>query len=372
MRRPLAFLFLGLVAGCSATETTPPDAEAARLPLLAPGLTVGTTLYGSADLGALDAPARALLEDAAGDALAGFTLYVDWADLEPEPGWYTLDEFTEELDRLQALGLVPFVNVTVGDIGAYNLPPGLGDGAGGLADGVALDSPAVVERFGRLLDRVVPRVVARGGFLLGVGNEVDVRFDEHPDERDAYVRFVEAARERVHATEPRLAVGVALTNGAVRSRSRTFRALREVADVVAVNHAPIRTSDFTVRDLDAVRADLRETLGAYGEGPVVIQELTCPSAASMGASPSWQRACFERLFEEIAATPGVRFASVFTFQDLDGPTCQVVRDALFGDELDELPEDLAGRLADYACELGVVAPDGTPKPAWDAVLDAAR
>ena len=125
--------------------------------------------------------------------------------------------------------------------------------------------------------------------MLGVGNEVDVRFEEHPGERDAYVRFVEAARERVHAVEPRLAVGVTLTGGAVRWRSRTYRALREVADVVPFNHAPIRFFDisdpdevFTVRDLDRVRADLREVLDAYGEGPVVIQELTCPSAETMG------------------------------------------------------------------------------------------
>ncbi len=349
---------------------TPPDTEAAALPLLAPGFTLSLSAYGSADLPGARTPERALLDDALDAGLAGFTYYVDWPDLEPAPGRYALGEFTAALDRLQALGLTPFVNLTVGDVGDYNLPPDLGDGAGGLADGVALDSPAVTERFGRLLDRVAPLLVDRGGFLLGVGNEVDVRFAEHPDERDAYVRFVEAARDRVHAVEPRLAVGVTLTNGSVRSRDRTFRALREVADVVPVNHAPIRP-DFTVLSLDRVRADLREVLDASGDGPVVVQELTCPSAASMGASLSWQRACFELLFEEIAATPDVRFASVFTFQDFDAAECAAVRDALFGDELDGLPDDVAQRLTDYLCQLGVVAPDGTPKPAWGAVLDAA-
>jgi hypothetical protein len=32
---------------------------------------------------------------------------------------------------------------------------------------------------------------------------------------------------------------------------------------------------------------------------------------------------------------------------------------------------VARRLADYLCTLGVVRPDGSPKPAWEAVLEAA-
>lgn len=366
-------LMLGLAA-CSASEPEPirlPDTQAATLPLLGEGRTVGTTLYGGADLSALSPAGRELLRGAVGDGLRGFTYYVDWADLEPEPGRYTLEAFAQTLGALQRLGVQPLVNVTVGDIDDYNLPPELSDGAGGLAEGVALDDPAVVERFGRLLDRVVPLATERGVFLLGVGNEVDARLDgEHTGERDAYVRFAQAARERVHATAPQLAVGVTLTNRAVRERTATFRALRGAVDVVPFNHAPIR-ADFTVRDTGQVRADLREVVAAYGEGPVVVQELTCPSAASMGASEAWQRACFEHLFEEIAATPRVRFASVFTFQDFDAPTCAAVRQALFGDELGELPPDLAERLADYLCELGVVRPDGTPKPAWEAIRAAA-
>ena len=367
---PLLALAFALAVGCSSTEVDVPDSEAASLPLLAPGFTLGTTLYGSANIGDLGTAERALLDEAVARGLGGFTYYVDWGDLEPEPGRYTLDTFTATLDALQALGVVPFVNITVGDSGSYNLPEGLGDGEGGIADGVALDDQAVLDRFGALLDRVVPLLVERGGFFLGLGNEMGEYLDPDRDEREAYVRFFEAARDRVHAIEPRLAVGVSLTNYAVRERTPTYRAFRPVTDVIAFNHAPIQP-DFFVRDLDAVRADLREVVAAYGDGPILIQELTCPSPETMGASEAWQRGCFERLFAEIEATPRVRFASVFTFQDFDEPTCEIIREAIFGDELDDLPPDVAERLTDYLCYLGVVAPDGTPKPAWQAVLDAA-
>lgn len=364
-------LILASAVGCSSAEVEPPDSEAATLPLLAPGFTLGTTLYGSADLEEVGRAERALLDDAVARGLSGFTYYVDWEDLEPEPGRYTFDAFVATLDGLRALGVVPFVNITVGDSGSYNLPDGIGDGTGGIADGVALDDAAVVDRFGALVERVAPLVVERGGFFLGLGNEMGEYLDPSGDEREAYVRFFEAARDRVHAVEPRLAVGVSLTNHAVRERTPTFRAFQSVADAVAFNHAPIQP-DFLVRDVNDVRSDLREVVAAYGDGPILIQELTCPSPETMGASEVWQRACFERLFAEIAATPRIRFASVFTLQDFDEPTCEIISDAFFGSELDDLPEDIAQRLRDYLCFLGVVAPDGTPKPAWDAVLDAAE
>lgn len=364
------------VGACSSTAVEPlpdpPVTEAASLPLLAPGFTLGTTLYGGADLSTLGTPERALLDTAVTRGLAGFTYYVDWADLEPEAGRYTLDEFSATLDDLQQLGVRPFVNITVGDIEDYNLPESLSDGQGGRADGVSLDDPAVIERFGELLDQVVPVLLAHDGFILGVGNEVDARFDgPHPGEREAYVRFVEAARERVHAINPRLAVAVTLTAHAVRDRSPTFRALRTVTDVLPFNYGPI-DPNFFVLELEDINEDVRAVVSAYGEGPILIQELTCPSAASMGASQAWQRSCFERLFEEIAATSQVRFASVFTFQDFDTETCTLVRDLIFGDELSDLPEEVAERLSDYLCQLGVVAPDGTPKLAWDAVLEGAE
>jgi hypothetical protein len=350
----------------------PPPTEAASVPLLTSEFTLGTTLYGGADLPASGTAERALLDTAVARGLRGFTYYVDWADLEPEPGRYTLAEFQATLDDLQQLGVRPLVNITVGDIEDYNLPDGLSDGQGGLAEGVSLDDPAVIERFGRLLDRVVPILLDHGGFVLGVGNEVDARFDgPHPDERAAYVRFVEAARERVHAMEPQLAVGVTLTSYAVRDRSQTFRRLRGVTDVVPFNYAPIDPS-FLVQEQATINADFQAVLSAYGEGPILIQELTCPSAPSMDASEAWQQACFERLFEEVDATAQVRFASVFTFQDLDAETCSRVRDLIFGDELDDLPEEVAERLSEYLCQLGVVTPDGTPKLAWDTVLDGAE
>ena len=360
-----------LLANCSSQRVQPPTGAAASLPLLPAPQMLGTTRYGGAELPAAGTPERTLIETAVARGLVGFTYYVDWPDLEPAPGRYTLDEFTATLENLAGAGITPMVNLTVGDIEEYNLPPALSDGAGGIAAGATLADPAVIERFGQLLDRVVPILLANGGFYLGVGNEIDARLDhDFADERDAYVQFVAAARERVHAIEPRLAVGVTLTMTAIRNQTATFAALRAVCDVVPLNYAPIRP-DFNVVKRDGIMADFRDVLAAYGSGPIVIQELTCPSATSMGASEAWQADCFQTLLAEIRAVPQVRFASVFTFQDFDDPTCAAVKQALMGDELDQLPPDLSQRIGDYFCELGLVTPAGTPKAAWPVVLDGA-
>jgi hypothetical protein len=90
----------------------------------------------------------------------------------------------------------------------------------------------------------------------------------------------------------------------------------------------------------------------------------------MGASEAWQAECFERLFEEIAATPAVRFASIFTFEDFDQRTCRAVREFFLDAEFDEVPADFTERFSDYLCALGIVGPDGAPKPAWEVVLGA--
>ncbi len=362
--RIAAALVLLLLAGCASSPVEPPDTEAASVPLLAPGLTLGTSLYGGGVPADLEAGPLATLESAADRGLGGFTVYVEWADLEPEPGRYTLDGLAATLDDLARLGLVPLVNVTVGDSDGLSLPAGV-------PDAEALDAPAVTGRFGRVLDRLVPLLVDRGGFFLGLGNEVGEVLDADVGAREAYARFVEAARVHAHSVEPRLAVGVTLTVGTIRNRTPTYRAMRAVSDVIAFNHGPIRP-DFFVLDVDEITDDFREVLTAAGDGPILIQELTCPNAESMGASDAWQATCFRELLSVIAETPRVRFAAVFTFLDFDEPTCRLIQDVLLESDRSDLPPDVAQRLRDYFCALGVVDVDGTPAPAWEVIIEAAE
>ncbi|MFQ5690334.1 MAG: hypothetical protein ACE5HQ_08695 [Gemmatimonadota bacterium] len=238
-----------------------------------------------------------------------------------------------------------------------------------LAPGVRLDDPAVIARFDALLDRLVPLLVRHGGFYLGVGNEVDERFREFPSELEPYLAFVAAVRAHAHTVEPGLAVGATMTRGAVLEGGVVFTRLRAITDAVPFTFYDVDPASFFVTDAARALADLDRTIARYGNGPVIIQELGCPSSAAMNSSAELQRACFQAYFDALPRYPQVRFVSVFTLQDLDGATCDAVVSFFgFGDE--GLPPDVVARLRGFVCEVGLVAADGAPKPAWDVFLNA--
>ena len=330
------------------------------LPLLPNGQTLGVTRFGSADLDDMSDSAQMRLDEAVDVGLGGFTLYVDWPALEPTAGNFQLESVLADLDAINERGLKTFLNITVGDIGELNLPSDL-------SPDVALDAPVVLSRFGALLDVLVPELAERGVFLLGLGNEIDDRLDAAPEsERAAYATFVEQARARVAGLAPDLPVAITLTANAVRNQGPTFQAMQAAADLIALNFAPI-DPDFFVLEEAEIRASLLEVLAGIPEGPVVIQELTCPSAEPMGASANWQRNCYDILLRTLRSMPRFRFASVFTLSDFDAELCEAVISA-FG-PLTDVPADFRARFEAYLCALGVLEPDGEPKPAWSSLLE---
>jgi len=331
-----------------------------RLPLLSNGQTLGMTRFGSAALDDLGGEAQIQLEEAVEAGLGGFTLYVDWSDLEPTAGNFQIEWLLDELDSLEARGLDTFLNITVGDIGELSLPSDLP------AD-VALDAPVVLSRFGALLDVLVPELAERGVFLLGLGNEIDDRLDPGGESgRAAYATFVEQARARVAGLAPDIPVAVTLTADAVRDQGPTFQAMQAAADLIALNFAPI-DPDFFVLEETEIRDSLLEVLAAIPEGPLVIQELSCPSAELMGASTNWQRNCYDILLRTLRSMPRFRFASIFTLSDFEDEVCEAIISA-FG-PLTDVSAGFRARFEAYLCALGVLEPDGEPKPAWSSLLE---
>ncbi len=375
--RGLNFWLVAMVSGlflastCLAGERPAPPAgvDLEYMPKLQRGQVLGTTIYGSADLESLSSAAEIEFQRLIDGGMRGFTLYVDWPDLESAPGMFALGELLNSLDMLSDLGLQVFLNITVGNIGDYNLPTDLSDGEGGLAPGVQLNQPSVIARFGALLDELVPELALRDVFLLGLGNEVDERLDHASlDELNAYRDFVLAGRNHVHGLVPDLPVTVTVTAKAIRDQSATWLGISQAVDLAAFNYAPI-DQDWFVFEIADIAADLDQILALAGDGPLVIQELTCPSAPSMGASEQWQSSCLDVLFDRIIANRNIRFVSIFTLEDLGGAVCSAVQD-VFLPALSGLPTDFIERFLDYLCAIGIIAEDGSAKPSLNAVLQA--
>lgn len=338
--------------------------------LAGPGVIIGTTRFGSGDLPPDSDPLTQRLDEAIAAGLGGFTVYVDWPAVEPFPGEYDFAELVDVLDGLHDRGLATFVNLTIGDVGDYVVPPEFSDGQGGLAEGLGLDDPEVFDRLAGLLSALVPELLDRGVIALGLGNEMDDRLDgEFADELDGYVALVAAARSYLKAIAPGLPVGVTLTATAHLDGSATRRAMGEVADFVAVNYGPIDPFWFVLEPAE-IEQQFGRLLDSFGDERIVIQELTCPSAASMGASEAWQAECFQILFDRLILDPRVKFASVFTLEDFSGEMCELIR-GVFRDALAGLPDDFLERFMDYLCAMGVLAADGTTKPAWEVLVNSA-
>lgn len=348
------------------------DTSPAELPLLREGWHLGTTFYGSGDM-----PQEAALADvmaqAADQGMTAFTFYVDWALLEPEPGVYDLRNVEASLAWLQELGIQPLLNVSFIDIEDLTLPADLLNEEGtALVDGLTFDDPQVVARLTGLLDELVPLLLAHDGFLLLLGNEVDAHFASFPTaDYAAYARLIDLAREHTHRIAPDLAVGVTLTGTEVLAEGEVFQALRPVTDIIPFNFYPIAWEGldwFTLMEPGEVRATLARFTEIYGDSPIVIQELGCPSGAANRSSPQAQAACFRVLFEALRDTPSVRYVTIFTLFDWDERTCDTVVE-LFNITDEELPGVFLERWEDYLCTLGLLDADYAPKPAWEVFLE---
>jgi hypothetical protein len=316
-------------------------------------------------------PAKPALDEAFGRAIAAGVnahhLSVSWESLEATPGVIDVAPLVVWLDVLASVGLVPYLVVPTIDTNNLNLPRDLvdPDDPRALADGRAFDDPEIVERFGRVLDRVVPVLVSHGGFFLSVGNEVDIHLAEHGGGA-AYARFVDAARRRVHALAPDLAVGATVTYDGLRRDPALAHALFDVSDAVSMTWYPV---DFAtgVRDPSDVSRDLDAMLRAAGEKPLLLQEAGYPAGdeplSALDSSAELQRRFVANLFSALPSRPRIRFVSYFALNDFSPAVVEGLLDYYgFHD----------ARFTEFLATLGLHRADGTARPGFEAFLDGLR
>ncbi|MGB1285340.1 MAG: hypothetical protein ACPG7F_02305 [Aggregatilineales bacterium] len=344
-----------------------PPVPASELPLLRDDFHLGTTFYGSADIPD-DDRLSAQIQDASAAGMNGFAYYVDWADLEAQPGTYTLNDFENTLAWLAEMNIQPLVNITLIDIESLQLHPDL-------PDEVLLDDPLIVDRLTRLLDEVVPLLLQYDGFVLLLGNEVDGYFATVPEEQlAAYARLINAARQHIHMISQELAVGVTLTGGEVFEQRAVFQALRPVTDTIPFNYYGLQTTLddnwLSLIDFDEIPGIIARYVEIYDDTPIIIQELGCPASDLNESSLELQAACFEAFFEVIRAYPQIRYVAVFTMFDWDKTLCDIVVELLSSGEDDALPELYINRQRGFLCNIGLLNADYTAKPAWDIFIQA--
>ncbi|MEL6712679.1 MAG: hypothetical protein AAFP86_02835 [Planctomycetota bacterium] len=154
---------------------------------------------------------------------------VDWPDLEPTPGGYDFADLLDQMDARAARGILhQFVNLTIVDSAGPSAPASI---EAHLAAGGAWGDPEVVDPLLALLDALVPELVLRGCFMVGLANEPGGYYEDDPGSAAGFDALVGAAVDRIHEIEPRMACTVVFAGPA----DAGIAALMPLCDVASFN-----------------------------------------------------------------------------------------------------------------------------------------
>lgn len=281
------------------------------LPLM-PGGQHASVVYSEAD-----PSAKPTLDAAFGQSYSAgatsYELYTRWSDLEATPNAPDFSNLQSLLDTLSSANYLPYLVLATIDTNTLQLPSDLLSSStpNAFASGVDFNSPALHSRFHAILDEIVPRLVAAGGYYLSIGNEVDIWLDANSQHADGFVDFVAAMRDYVRTINPRVAVGATLTDKA--PQAQWVDDLLAAADVASFTYYLTDHSN-GVRDPADVDTHIGEMLARVPASKyLLLQEAGCPSGYATpgnGSSLEIQRAFIENLFDAIDARSRIRFVNV--------------------------------------------------------------
>ncbi|MEL6428464.1 MAG: hypothetical protein AAFP22_17735 [Planctomycetota bacterium] len=380
----------GLVLGaCSAGSVRgEPDAapvpDPAALPLLGPGAHLYVQeAYEGFPVGVQTAVAGRY-DELVTAGMDTSRVLVDWPELEPTPGAYDFADLVEQMDARAARGILhQFVNLTIVDSAGPSAPASI---EAHLAAGGAWGDPEVVDPLLALLDALVPELVLRGCFMVGLANEPGGYYEDDPGSAVGFDALVAAAVDRIHEIEPRMACTVVFAGPA----DAGIAALMPLCDVASFNMyayelEPEATCTFGGAPLSLWRsigpgqvAALLDALEAPAGGRLItIQEFgqaagwdDAPVSLGPQAGPAAQAAVFAALGVELGLrSDRFRAACVWTLNDhtRDGI-------AYVGDELTAqgLPGCFADNIEEIFGPTGLVRSDASAsvRPAFVEVRAA--
>jgi hypothetical protein len=197
---------------------------------------------------------------------------------------------------------------------------------------------------------------------LTLGRDVDVYLAAHPEERAGFVTLAKevAAHVKAHPDAPKeIGAGVALTTSAPKMEP-AFQDLVEAQDVLAFSYFP-GLGTFEPEAASGVASTIDQIADIAGDRVIVLEGAGFASDAAAGGGEDAQQAFFSILFGAVSARRK-SFVVVNVVELFDAPAAGCTA---WAEQQGDAPD---GPLAAYACSLGLFREDGTPRPAWSAVL----
>ena len=294
---------------------------------------------------------------------------VDWAEIETKPGQYDLSILDDQMERVPDNARL-FLTLGVTDVDHYSVPEDLLDSNGQLS--APLDEPGVIDRYLALLDEVLPTLANDHGlFALSVANEPDALLTDRPaEEATALATFTSSVSDYVAERFPGLPVTLSISGPGVVFAPDFIPELIAATDIATFNWGCLDFETFGVTGISAIPDEIALLLAAAGDRDIIIQELSCASGYSEGASyigstPQRQAEWFDAFFTAMAADTRFRAAFVLDLVDWGPDLAAQYTEFLRAEGLD----DIANRYEEFLATWGLLAFDLTPKPAWQVFLD---
>ena len=341
----LSTIVLALLVGCGGTtgsSVTSSQVQPKGSRVLAVDAMYGTTL-------------SANLQAASSVGAQSVTQLVTWPMIETSPGVYNTIVLQPAAVTLpqQSLSLslmIAVINTTVKDV-----PPDLAS--------LAFDDPTFIARFETLLDNVFAAIPNTKLVSLGIGNEVDAYLTT-PQQWTEYSNFYQAVAAYARTKRPGTRVGVMGTlQGMIGTYKTGFLALGQYSDVYMASYYPLN-SDFTVKDPSVVAGDMDALVAAYSGLPIEIREAGYPTSALDNSNNDKQATFVSNMFGAWDNhSTQIEYVCFTRLNDLTDAA--VAADATYYGITDS-------RVLAYLQTLGLRTSDGTEKPAFGTLRNAAK
>ena len=301
-------------------------------------------------------------------------IQLDWAELEPKPYQYNKQFLEEMLLDMEEDDLQTYVLLSTIDSEGFTLPSDLMDDNSitGLANGMQFDNPLILERFKKLLDWVVPMIVAHGGWALSVGNEPSGYLTDRPWAEQNIVNFLKVSRTHAHSIDPDLAITMTLSQLQIENGATFHIPLLEQSDVASFTYYGLNP-DYTADDPAKVNQEINQMLSAAGDKFIVLQELGGSAgyennSSGMNASLTKQQQFLRNAFAKLESEPRFRVATVFQLVDWEPALVDSFYTQFFIQE--GLQRDFIDRFAESLKTTGLIRyQDGSPRPSWNTFIN---
>ncbi len=287
----------------------------------------------------------------------GQTIAWRWSDLEPSPGTFRLNEAADNIQLFcKEQNFTVLVTLMVLDGPLRQTPSDLAE--------ILFDSDQMKSRFHALVDSVAPLMDSHVRYVA-VGSEVDLYLSKHPEQWEPYERFYQDAVDYIHQKMPDVKVGVCATYpGAVGPDAQKISSLNKHSDVWVTTYYPV-DDNFRPAGPTAAISALPSMVEAAAGLPVVIQEIGYPSSVLIAGSEQDQAEFISNTFDAWAME-GDKIPFLSFWLMYDTPQAELEEETV-----QRKPAEPA-RFKAFRGSLGLRRSDGTPKPAWSALIEKAK